>query len=155
MLRSINSAKSAFLAVTFYSRFFESYEVFGNEIIQSAVLAKVRNEQACSPAFRGHHHCLPFTNTTPAPFRPRCTLLPRQNALAIFRSQKVQQISFALDTSTTRLKATVTTEEGKPHAGYHYLLFRAIGRTLGHAPSKPTLHTLNCLMRCGFVLQGW
>ncbi len=82
VLRSINSAKSAFLAVTFYSRFFESYEVFGNEVIQSAVLTKVRKGAGiAAPRFAGRNHRLshsqattpdPLPTTRHAPSRPEC-----------------------------------------------------------------------------------
>eukprot|EP00878_Enallax_costatus_P046909 GHUV01057228.1.p1 GENE.GHUV01057228.1~~GHUV01057228.1.p1 ORF type:complete len:126 (+),score=26.60 GHUV01057228.1:240-617(+) len=41
VLRSINSARSAFLAVTFSANFFESYNVFGGTgLIQAGVLLK-------------------------------------------------------------------------------------------------------------------
>ncbi|GFR48808.1 hypothetical protein Agub_g10759, partial [Astrephomene gubernaculifera] len=40
ILRSINTAKSAFLSVTYFSRFFESYDIFDTECVQSVVLSK-------------------------------------------------------------------------------------------------------------------
>ncbi|KAG1675440.1 hypothetical protein FOA52_001738 [Chlamydomonas sp. UWO 241] len=41
VLRSINTAKSAFFAVTFSSSFFDDYQVHGSEVVQSAVLLKI------------------------------------------------------------------------------------------------------------------
>lgn len=43
VLRSINSARSAFLAINFSANFFESYSVFGGTgLVQAGVLLKVR-----------------------------------------------------------------------------------------------------------------
>jgi len=43
ILRAINSAHSAFLAVSLSSNFFESYNVFSQRgVVQSGVLIKVR-----------------------------------------------------------------------------------------------------------------
>jgi hypothetical protein len=41
ILRAINSSKSAFLAVTFAARFFESYAVVRAGVVQAGVLLKV------------------------------------------------------------------------------------------------------------------
>ena len=41
MLRSINSSKSAYASVTYYSRFFESFDVFDRSLLQAGVLMKV------------------------------------------------------------------------------------------------------------------
>lgn len=56
MLRAINSAKSAFMAVTFAARFFESYAVVGAPLVQAGVLLKhalaaVRTQRARVAAF--------------------------------------------------------------------------------------------------------
>jgi hypothetical protein len=43
VLRSINSARSAFLAVTLSAQFFESYNLFASTgLVQAGVLLKVR-----------------------------------------------------------------------------------------------------------------
>ena len=41
VLRSINSSKSAYASVTYYSRFFESFDVFDRSLLQAGVLMKV------------------------------------------------------------------------------------------------------------------
>lgn len=45
ILRAINSSKSAFLAVSFGARFFDSYAVLNSNVVQAGILLKVR---ACS-----------------------------------------------------------------------------------------------------------
>ncbi|GLI67952.1 hypothetical protein VaNZ11_012284 [Volvox africanus] len=40
VLRSINTAKSAFLSVTYFNRFFDSYEVYDTIVVQTIVLSK-------------------------------------------------------------------------------------------------------------------
>ncbi|GIL92700.1 hypothetical protein Vretifemale_20210 [Volvox reticuliferus] len=40
VLRSINTAKSAFLSVTYFNRFFDSYEVYDAAVVQTIVLSK-------------------------------------------------------------------------------------------------------------------
>ncbi|KAG2435691.1 hypothetical protein HXX76_006890 [Chlamydomonas incerta] len=40
VLRSINTAKSAFLSVTYYSHFFENYELFDTPVLQTVALSK-------------------------------------------------------------------------------------------------------------------
>jgi hypothetical protein len=51
ILRAINSAHSAFLAVTLSSQFFESYNVFSNQgVVQAGVLIKVWVHQLHSTA---------------------------------------------------------------------------------------------------------
>ncbi|GIL57565.1 hypothetical protein Vafri_12774 [Volvox africanus] len=40
VLRSINTAKSAFLSVTYFNRFFDSYEVYDTTVVQTIVLSK-------------------------------------------------------------------------------------------------------------------
>lgn len=42
ILRAINSSKSAFMAVTFNARFFESYSVLNASVVQAGILLKVR-----------------------------------------------------------------------------------------------------------------
>lgn len=55
VLRSINSARSAFLAVNFSANFFESYSVFGGTgLVQAGVLLKVRHHGTLV-CFQGSH----------------------------------------------------------------------------------------------------
>ena len=42
ILRSINSSRSAYASITFTSTFFDAYNVFGANVVQSGILAKVR-----------------------------------------------------------------------------------------------------------------
>ena len=55
ILRSINPAKSAFLAVTFESTFFETHNVFGSNIIQAGILVKVRRCSGVMVLIDMHH----------------------------------------------------------------------------------------------------
>jgi hypothetical protein len=67
VLRSINSARSAFLAVTLSAQFFESYNLFASTgLVQAGVLLKVRGCVPAAHAFirRGHKRATPTSNSS-------------------------------------------------------------------------------------------
>lgn len=41
ILRTINSSKSAYAAVTYYAAFFHSYDLLGTAVVQAGILMKV------------------------------------------------------------------------------------------------------------------
>ena len=43
ILRSINTARSAFVAITFRNEYFDAFDVYETVIVQAGVLIKVRN----------------------------------------------------------------------------------------------------------------
>lgn len=45
ILRCINATQSAYLSLTFHARYFETYDVFNQDVVQAGVLMKVREVQ--------------------------------------------------------------------------------------------------------------
>jgi hypothetical protein len=44
ILRTINSSKSAYAAITYYAAFFHNYDLFDTTLIQAGVLMKVSSQ---------------------------------------------------------------------------------------------------------------
>ena len=64
VLRSINSSKSAYASVTYYSRFFESFDVFDRSLLQAGMLMKVKMLCAAKLAL-ALHKCAGTTTHAP------------------------------------------------------------------------------------------
>jgi hypothetical protein len=47
ILRSINSSRSAYASVTFTNTFFDSFNVYGTQVVQAGILAKVHAFALC------------------------------------------------------------------------------------------------------------
>lgn len=84
------------------ARYFDAYDVFHSDVVQGAMLLKVSRVRL----HLQHDETTRLTNC-----RRRLFIL--QQALAVFRSQRIRHFLFQFDAETSVLEMTILCENGK------------------------------------------